>query len=739
MGSTGGIFTLLANEGRTDRLILATSLLQNRLQQIQVTRRNAGKQDCWPTLAEIERTHIIFMNPRYKPYVAMGCEYYKTPPYNGVPGFGTTVTFSIPQFGDFFHDMVCTAQFNSWHYGLERTPGQTRAGGITGGMAYNTATGEDDNDINWWNKRFPVNSNNGRYQYRLVNYLGEVIANGGNGTNLCPPGESHASQNLSEENHRMFTNLARWVEYPANRFFKKVTFSVNGNTLDEYNSDCNIMYEKFCVPHDKRIGYNRLCGQEVPHEGFSGVKRFEVLNSDSGRATVSTNWLNPTIWFETGINDTATISSMQSTASDRGFRNKMAPDFSGHVKFESVNGATSNGDPFHFGDPYLARYLHRIVDGPQTPKEVQPPLEIMHKLHFWFSNDVRLAIPSASIPFGQRYIIIETADCKDMIASSPALFVEKITTDMVTSFDSLSGNANDPPASAIAFSPDLDFLQQYNEIDIAASFEGIGIAKVKSEFYPYRHKIDPTALRVEKMDLYINNIFVNPEIHDIYIRRVGFTLIRVHRTANITINDVGQSDKLISQLKWPIEYMFVGIRPKWNISTDNPFMAEDWHRLTKCDRAHFPDEGVRLDLFSKTAGATRGQTTQIAKLERHEIQKTQFIYESHTVEQMKVSAHSIPLFNWMPNKFFSTYLPYHLGGANITTPADQGALLISFCLYPKTYQPSGYINVSRAREFHVHWESGYVSSARASELIIVASAINFLLISDGSACLRYST
>ena len=41
--SAGGVFTLIANEGRTDRLLLATALLNQRITDIQCARRRAGK------------------------------------------------------------------------------------------------------------------------------------------------------------------------------------------------------------------------------------------------------------------------------------------------------------------------------------------------------------------------------------------------------------------------------------------------------------------------------------------------------------------------------------------------------------------------------------------------------------------------------------------------------------------------------------------------------------------------
>lgn len=92
------------------------------------------------------------------------------------------------------------------------------------------------------------------------------------------------------------------------------------------------------------------------------------------------------------------------------------------------------------------------------------------------------------------------------------------------------------------------------------------------------------------------------------------------------------------------------------------------------------------------------------------------------------------------SKFYNAYLPWKYG-AEIVTPKDDGIYMVNFCLYPGDYQPSGHINVSRAREFYFKYNTvpSYDPSTNNSVLHIIASAINFLLISDGSAVLRYTT
>jgi len=116
-----------------------------------------------------------------------------------------------------------------------------------------------------------------------------------------------------------------------------------------------------------------------------------------------------------------------------------------------------------------------------------------------------------------------------------------------------------------------------------------------------------------------------------------------------------------------------------------------------------------------------------------------------TLEYITIKAHGIPIYNHFPSQFYNAYIPYNYGGHNIRVPKDCGAMMITFCLYPGTYQPSGHINVSRAREFYIDYRTtGWIGNDPANNkdpgtLVIVASAINFLLISDGSAVLRYST
>jgi subtilase family serine protease len=139
----------------------------------------------------------LYVNSHFKPFAAIGYEYNKVVPNAGNPTFGADVTFSIPQFGDFFSDMVVNAVLSPVACTAGTVPSlpayigldsQSTAGGISTSYTNNALTGVCT-----------------RYRYRYVD---------ANGTLVQPAAAA--------------TNFIRYCEYPGERLFAKVKFEVNG-------------------------------------------------------------------------------------------------------------------------------------------------------------------------------------------------------------------------------------------------------------------------------------------------------------------------------------------------------------------------------------------------------------------------------------------------------------------------------------------------------------------------------
>ncbi len=607
--ATGAVFQLINNDGKQDRMLMATALLNKRLRLVENARAaDDYVSDPTPTLLDIERTHVLFVNAHFKPFAAVGFEYNKTPQSAGNAVLGGQLQFSIQQFGDFFSDMAIYLELSAPTITIDASISAT----------YNTT---------------------------------------------------------SRENAPAF----RWCSYIGERIFKRVSFDVNGNPLDYYTREVYNFYREYCLTPTKEVGYNRMMGQEAPLEGYlrqSGIDR-------------------------TGATDGAT--------------------------------GLSNGG----AGPQSSRFKLDVLNGNQTPRDTDNAagVALLVPLLFWFNLDPRLAIPSVSIPYGQRYITVEFADQSELVGLVPRG----------------TGTWTAPLGS------------------IASNSVTINIVR-----------------------LYTNNIFVNPEIHDIFIRRIGFTLIRVHRIQKY--NSTKTEDEIqLQQFKWPIETIYVGMKPSPQ-ETSQRFL-DRWHKFSASTISAHEVYGVGGGSFVQLTGTSAqvgaiaagvsaitgigtafstqvspgdivniaghygvvqatpaptattmtifpGTTAIAAQTIMEYCQRPVVEAESSvpTFTRISVKAHGIPLYNDFESLFYNSYQAWAFGSHNIRTPKDVGSLMVNFCLYPKTYQPSGYVNISRAREFFFNWTSAVVGVGGVTgTFYALGIAINFLLVSDGSAVLRYST
>jgi hypothetical protein len=641
-------------------MIMATKLLNQRIKDVMCARKRAGKADITPTLVDLERTHILFVNAHFKPFAAIGYEYNKVRPQSGNPSLGNSITFSIPQFGDFFHDMVGRQVLSAFNSSQQTAPTQ----GVPGYPA---------NGTDWDNATVLANA-----FYSLVDVFGNPVADASN-----------------------FRNLVRYCEYPGERLYQSVKFDVNGNPLDEYNDTTINMLRKFTIGADKIVGYKRLVAQEICREGYSGPKLCYTRDSNNDGAQPFTTLGTAGPPDFSGLPTVPQHSVNPQSATNAAFIAAAFPDNAWDSTLSSSIDHTTIG-PTGFGYQAVVRDCLSCVDGPQTPKYQQPSIEVWNKLRFWFNDDARLSIASVSIPFGQRFITVDLAAQNLLAFEFPGLYVKQ-------SHD--SGAVVGPPA-------------------IVANARTV-------QYRPFVQAGTPTDITLSRVELYVNNIFVNPEVHDIFIKRIGFSLIRVFRQQRIRSNSSERDERLLSQLKWPIEYMFVGLRPTWNINSANPNQFRDWHRMSKvndviCD--DFDLAEVAIDAAGAVALGTTGHASRIGQ-----VVPDHWVKELKTVDAMTLTAHGINLNDNFPEIFFNSYNPFHYGGPAIVTPIDEGAMMINFALYPKSYQPSGHLNVSRARELFLSWTTRYVGANTPADLLAVAIAINFLLITDGSAVLRYST
>jgi hypothetical protein len=168
--------------------------------------------------------------------------------------------------------------------------------------------------------------------------------------------------------------------------------------------------------------------------------------------------------------------------------------------------------------------------------------------------------------------------------------------------------------------------------------------------------------------------------------------------------------------------MYVAFRPTANLAN-----SQRWHRNAAITAVDYPVAVV-------TGGAV--------------IQVNNVVYynEEPVIETLGLKLHDIVIYPDLPPTFYNSYIPYQYG-QNVKAPRDLGWSMMNFNFHPNEFQPSGYINVSQGREFYLQYKSAvdpgsgqhYIRSSNPVDLIVVADCLNFLLVKDNSAVLRFST
>ena len=344
-----------------------------------------------------------------------------------------------------------------------------------------------------------------------------------------------------------------------------------------------------------------------------------------------------------------------------------------------------------------------------------------------------------------------------------------------------------------------NFLIPYGQTDVT-----IKLAEVSDivGFADYGGGGAYTKPTISLCEMYINNIFLMPEVNQLFVKKFGFSLIRTHGRHTAELN-TSNGNILLNNLKWPTECLYVSFRPRANLA-----LSQYWHKSSTLTRnfvkvpvvakngalANTGNFGVTTSTtavivfgtgpaISNTASyynnydlTITGGTGYISgDIEQNRytviaysggtnivtvagwsgdipdtttqyelftpqvaINVVQIYQENPTIDNLELKAHDISIYRKTSESFFNSYLPYRFGDT-VNTPEDRGRYFLNFNFHPGNHDPSGHINISTAREFYINYESTLISNTNIVDLLVSARSINFLLVDGGAMVLRYAT
>ena len=221
-------------------------------------------------------------------------------------------------------------------------------------------------------------------------------------------------------------------------------------------------------------------------------------------------------------------------------------------------------------------------------------------------------------------------------------------------------------------------------------------------------------------ELVTNHVYTTPEVAELFKHRTQFSIIRVHKRVERILNKPFDSVN-ISDIKFAVENVYVRFRPNSNES--DPNSAELWRR----NNVNVYKE-IRYPSIITTAGIASLAYTPV------------YYYENRpAVDVVSISSNGSTIYDSNPGVFYNSYIPLRFGAEKIMTPSDDGYYLMTFSLYPGESQPSGYLNFSQSRDQYLGYSSSYIDIDHPTTLVVCATCINFLIMSQGSLSIRYST
>ncbi len=228
--------------------------------------------------------------------------------------------------------------------------------------------------------------------------------------------------------------------------------------------------------------------------------------------------------------------------------------------------------------------------------------------------------------------------------------------------------------------------------------------------------VKPSILECE---LYSNHIFVSQEIQDIFTSRVGFNLIRTHKTAELYLDKNIGSINLNNYLKHPSEEVCIYARPE--INETGLDSLNTWNKNCIMNIKYIKTPIV----FKEADGNYTFGINNIKLYEKKEI----FTYVGFSYDGASTFGDDSPL-------FFNSYIPL-VSGNNFYSKGN-GMMYFNYSMIPREYNPSGVINLAKAKNIRFKYESEVLANFKPIKLYIHTKNINFLIFNNANAILNFS-
>jgi hypothetical protein len=226
------------------------------------------------------------------------------------------------------------------------------------------------------------------------------------------------------------------------------------------------------------------------------------------------------------------------------------------------------------------------------------------------------------------------------------------------------------------------------------------------------------------MSMFVNNIYVNDEVRNFYIKNVDMYMVSTHQSFNLNIHKLDEIK--IKDLADMTPYLYFAFRTE-----ENEKSFHNWYKFTRGQRKWFP-----IPIYEGQTVIQNNVPTNVFILA---LKRSYYDIEHPIINEFTLNFDTLP---YIVHKNPSDYIKYMAQQKDDNyhySYDNNGIYLLQFCRKFTDEEATGHINFSRIQEIILKYTVDPAVAGQKMKLYMSAKRINMLSINDNDVNLRWSS
>lgn len=360
--------------------------------------------------------------------------------------------------------------------------------------------------------------------------------------------------------------------------------------------------------------------------------------------------------------------------------------------FKKCVGHSGYNQSYYYSNDREHEEVRHVIDGYQTFKNYHEKLHMTIPLLFWFNKYLEKSYPvlkqdTVAISNSRNHIKIWFSPLDDIIQTGY--------------YNNDSGIVDET----------TDKTPYFNTHTLSHAINNLNATK-------------PTY----DMSMFVNNIYVNDEVRNFYIKNVDMYMVSTHQSFNLNIHKLDEIK--IKDLADMTPYLYFAFRTE-----ENEKSFHNWYKFTRGQRKWFPIPVYNGHTITQNDVPTP-TTTNVFILG---LKRSYYDIEHPIINEFTLNFDTLPFIVHKNPSDYIKYMAQQKDDNYHYSYDNNGIYLLQFCRKFTDEEATGHINFSRIQEIILKYTVDPAVAGQKMKLYMSAKRINMLSINDNDVNLRWSS